>query len=443
MGMPPAPLTANPLPGNTIKWYDENFVLLSAAPIISTAVPAQFIYYASQSNSYGCESPKSKILAIVHPTAKIISSSYTNPTTCGIASGSIVLNVLDLNNNAIPDIPLFVHYDKFQTAYEIFDSTDASGKITIPLVAGTYSGIYVETSGCTSQKIPDVFVLKDPDSPAQPVAGYNPPICSETPLNLTALSATSSQAGPIDYVWVGPAFGPLADTIRNTVVSFPSASVSDAGTYIVYAIQNNCISPATSFQVVIKQSPSKPQINTRTPLCVGDDLTLQASSSIPGANGVLNYTWTGPGTGFPVNSPNAEINKVKIQDAGVYSITVNSPQTGCSSTSDTLIQIGGYPIVKFAKDSLTLPTGFLLNLAPLIINAADPNILPVKTYEWTPSQDLNCNDAICSSPVATIKNNICYTVKATNIYGCSGSDVICIKVFCKNSQIFIPNAFTP
>lgn len=50
---------------------------------------------------------------------------------------------------------------------------------------------------------------------------------------------------------------------------------------------------------------------------------------------------------------------------------------------------------------------------------------------------------MCSSPVATIKNNTCYTVKATNIYGCSGSDFICVKVFCQNSQVFIPNAFTP
>jgi gliding motility-associated-like protein len=442
MGTPAAALTINPLPGNTIKWYDKNFALLNTTPVISTALPAQFTYYASQANANGCEGPKALIPAIVHPTAKIISSSYTNPTTCGIPSGTIVLHVLDINNNPLPNFPLFVHYTKFQNVYSIFDSTDASGKITVPLVAGTYSGIYVETGGCLSQKIPDVFVLKDPSPPAQPVAGYNPPLCSETPLNLTALSATSSQTGSVDYVWVGPAFGSVADTVQNTVITFPSPTVADAGTYIVYAIQNNCISAPTNFQVVIKQSPSKPVINTRSPLCTGDDLSLQAYSSIPG-NAVLNYTWTGPGRGFPVNASNAAINNVIIKDAGIYTITVNSPQTGCSSTTDTLILIGGYPIVKFAQDSLTLPTGFLLNLAPVITNAAEPNILPMKSYLWTPSQDLSCNDSLCSSPTATIKNDICYSLKATNIYGCSGSDVICVKVFCQNSQVFIPNAFTP
>ena len=157
----------------------------------------------------------------------------------------------------------------------------------------------------------------------------------------------------------------------------------------------------------------------------------------------MNYEWKGPGTGFPVNTPNAGIPKVKLTDAGIYSITVSSPQIGCSSTSDTLIEIGGYPIVKFAQDTLTLPTGFLLNLSPVITNAAVPGILPMKTYTWTPSQDIACNDAACSAPVATIKNNTCYTVKATNIYGCSGSAVICVRVFCQGSQVFIPNAFTP
>ena len=211
----------------------------------------------------------------------------------------------------------------------------------------------------------------------------------------------------------------------------------------MYAIQNNCISPATNFQVVIKQSPSKPVITTRTPLCIGDNLLLQAYSSFPGDNSALTYTWNGPGSGFPVNAPVASINNVKIKDGGIYSINVKSLQTGCSATSDTLIQVGANPLVKFAQDSLSLPTGTLLNLAPVITNAADPGILPIKTYEWTPFQDITCNDPLCSSPVATIKNDICYNLKVTNIYGCSGSAAICVKVFCQNSQIFIPNAFTP
>jgi len=442
MHTPPAALSVNGAPGNTINWYDENLTPLNTAPVINTNMPATFIYYASQSNTYLCESPKSKVAAVVNATAKIVSSSFSNPTACGIPSGSIVLNVLDLNNNPMPNISFIIHYTKFQTNYTITESSDASGKITIPLVAGTYSDIYAESNGCISQKIPDVFVLKDPAPPAQPVAGYNGPLCSETTLTLSASSPTSSQIWPIDYVWVGPAFGTLADTTRNTTVSFPSATIADAGTYIVYAVQNNCISPATSFSVVIKQSPSKPQIITRNPLCAGDNLTLQATSSIPGSS-TLNYTWNGPGTGFPVSNAYASINGVRVEDGGVYSITVSSPQTGCSSTSDTLIKIGNYPVVKFPQDTLTLPAGYRLNLATTIVNANEPNVLPMKEYAWTPSRDIQCSDAICSAPVATIKNDECYYLTATNIYGCTGRDTVCVKVFCQSSQVFLPNAFTP
>ena len=210
----------------------------------------------------------------------------------------------------------------------------------------------------------------------------------------------------------------------------------------MYAIQNNCISSDTSFQVVVQQSPSKPKIVTRTPLCVGDNLTLQVFSSIPG-NNTIQYSWAGPGTGFPVSGSYAAINDVTVSDGGIYSVTVSSPETGCSSTSDTLIQIGGYPMVKLPQDSLTLPAGYLLTLAPIITNENDPNVLPIKQYAWTPSQYLVCNDSACSSPTVTITNNVCYSVKATNIYGCGGSDTVCVKVFCKNSQVFIPNAFTP
>lgn len=435
-------LSASPLPGNTVKWYDNNFTQLNSAPVVDTKKPAEYTYYASQVNNFGCESPKSTYIAIIHPTAKIVRSSYVNPSTCGIPSGSIILNVLDLNNDPMPNIPATIHYNKFQSAYTANATTDANGKITIPLTAGTYSDIYVETYGCTSQKIPDVFILKDPGPPAQPIAGYNAPLCTGGTLNLSASSATGGQAGDINYVWVGPAFGNTADTSKNTSVSFPSAGIAYNGLYIVYVMQNNCISTPASFQVAIKNGPTKPIISTKTPLCEGDNLTLQASSSIEG-NDVLNYTWKGPGITTPINGPYATVNNIKIQDAGIYTVTVTSTQTTCIAASDTMIQVGGYPVVKFAQDTLTLPTGYILRLATSIVNGNDPNILPITKYAWTPPQDIQCNDAACSLPSVTIKNNACYSVKATNSYGCSGSDTMCVNVFCQNAQVFIPNAFTP
>ncbi|ASZ12627.1 gliding motility-associated C-terminal domain-containing protein [Chitinophaga pendula] len=443
MGTTPAPLSFTPLPGTTINWYDAAQQPLSTAPVINTTQATQYIYYASQTNSYGCESPRSQIRAVVHPTAKIVATAFKHPSACGIPSGSITLTLRDLNNGALPNTPVTVHFKRLQVARTFSGITNAAGEVTLSLTAGTYTDFYVETNGpCASQQIPDVFTLKDPTPPAAPVTGYNPPLCTGMPLTLTALSATSGQAGNIAYVWAGPAFGPLPDTIRNTVVTFPSVKLADAGTYAVYAIQNNCISQATSLEVKVQQAPSKPVISTRTPLCVGDNLSLQAFSAIPG-NGTLQYLWKGPGAGLPTNTPQVQINKVRIEDGGIYTVTVTSPQTGCSVSTDTLIQVGGYPVVQFAEQTLNLPTGYKMTLSPVITNATSPNIMPIRNYTWTPAKDIECKDANCASVITTVKNDICYTVKVTNIYGCSSSDQICIKTLCQNSQVFIPNAFAP
>lgn len=434
-------LTAETTSSNTLKWYDNNMQPLPSAPVPNTNSPATFTYYVSQYSSL-CEGPTSKIVAVVHPTPKIVSSTFKNPTACGLPSGNIILNILDLDNNPISDYPLYVYYTKFQTDYKVADTSDASGKIVVPLTAGSYNNIHVETSGCASATIPDVFLLQDPNPPTKPIAGYNPPLCSGTTLNLSASSATSNLTSPVDYVWVGPAFGSTPDTTQKTTYSFPSATVNMAGTYIVYAIQNNCISAPASFQVIIKQSPEKPIIETRTPLCTGDALSLLAISSITTNDPTLNFKWTGPAGGLPINSNTFVVDKVTVKDAGKYTVSVTSPSTGCSVSSDVLIEVGAYPKVLLADD-VTLPTGTNFQLNPVITNASEANVLPMKKYEWTAYDNIICNDALCSAPIAKIKTNVCYAVTATNIYGCSGTDTICIKVFCDKAQVFVPNAFTP
>jgi gliding motility-associated-like protein len=42
-----------------------------------------------------------------------------------------------------------------------------------------------------------------------------------------------------------------------------------------------------------------------------------------------------------------------------------------------------------------------------------------------------------------INNDIEYKLKVTNFFGCSGEDAVRIKVFCEDSQVYIPNAFSP
>jgi gliding motility-associated-like protein len=443
MGAPAVTLQATPAANHTLKWYDAQQTLLPAAPVIYTTDSVRLQYFVSQQNRFSCEGPRTPVTAIVHPTLKITGSDFTHPTECGIPSGTIVLQTRDLNDQIVPNIPVTIYYKKFQTALVATTLTDADGKITLPLTAGSYTDIYVESTGaCATAHLNAVFVLKDPDPPAKPVAGYNPPVCSGTALTLTALSATSPRTGVIEYVWAGPAFGPTPDTVTNSVITFPTTSLSDAGTYAVYAMQHNCISAADSFLVLINKSPSIPVISTRNPLCVGDELYLSATSSIAD-NSSLDFLWTGPGRGFPANGARVGIDRVIIGDAGRYTITVTSLESGCGATADTLIEIGDHPLVKFATDTAVYPTGFRIQLDPVITNAADQGVLPITQYTWTPTDNLHCENSLCDKPVLTVKGDACYKVKVTNSYGCSGTDETCVRAFCEHSQVFVPNAFSP
>jgi len=66
----------------------------------------------------------------------------------------------------------------------------------------------------------------------------------------------------------------------------------------------------------------------------------------------------------------------------------------------------------------------------------------IKDYLWTPSANLSCST--CTSPkTAPLSSKIIFTLKGTSQFGCSASDDVIIDIFCDQSQLFIPNTFTP
>lgn len=72
------------------------------------------------------------------------------------------------------------------------------------------------------------------------------------------------------------------------------------------------------------------------------------------------------------------------------------------------------------------------------LNATGTNIYK---YFWSPSNTLSCVD--CPNPVASMSVMTTYNVQVSTIHDCIASDSVQILVYCDNSQIFVPNAFTP
>ncbi len=65
----------------------------------------------------------------------------------------------------------------------------------------------------------------------------------------------------------------------------------------------------------------------------------------------------------------------------------------------------------------------------------------ISNYSWSPSSTLSCDS--CYNPVASNMSTTTYTVTVTSDFGCKTSDSVTIFLFCDQSQIFIPNTFTP
>lgn len=65
----------------------------------------------------------------------------------------------------------------------------------------------------------------------------------------------------------------------------------------------------------------------------------------------------------------------------------------------------------------------------------------IAKYAWTPSATLSCDD--CPNPVASMSVMTTYNIEVSTIHDCKAYDSVKILIYCDNSQIFVPNAFTP
>lgn len=77
---------------------------------------------------------------------------------------------------------------------------------------------------------------------------------------------------------------------------------------------------------------------------------------------------------------------------------------------------------------------------PLQLNAVDVDNTGFDHFTWSPAYGLNRTDI--PNPVATIDQDLTYTVTATDANGCKSTAQVTVKVI-QNADIFVPNAFTP
>lgn len=275
----------------------------------------------------------------------------------------------------------------------------APGIYTAQLITGTSFGCYdTATSNITIN--PSPFVNTSPDM-----------------LICRGESAQITTTGALSYTWA-PFTGLSCNNCPN-----PVASPLTTTRYVVTGFNSFGCAARDTILITVPQ-PIDISVTANTNMCIGGSVQLNAT-------GAASYIWSPANTLNAANIPNPVATPPSTT---VYRVIGFDGDNCFQDTAYVTVGVGNYPVVNVGIDRL-VATGELINLTPTATNG------PIAIWNWTPPTDLSC--ATCPSPIATAKKEICYTVTATNFFGCSGSDTMCIRVFCESSQVFIPNAFTP
>jgi gliding motility-associated-like protein len=275
--------------------------------------------------------------------------------------------------------------------------------VASPTTNTTYTVTGTDGNGCTNTD--DVTVSIYP----QPVidAGADQTICNGSSVQLQA-------TGGVAYVW-SPATSLSCSTCPN-----PLASPSNDITYTVVGTDANGCNDSDKVNIsVIQMQPFS--VSPGDTLCEGESVQLSAS-------GGSQYIWS-PSYGLN----NSTISNPVATPSVTTTYEVVIKQGDCfSDTNKVTILVHPKPTVNAGQDQNVI-AGSSVNLFAQTTNT--------DYYAWTPADELSCSD--CSSPIATPKQTTTYKVTASNEYGCSADDDLTIFVTCDNSQIFVPNTFTP
>ncbi|MEO8764864.1 MAG: PKD domain-containing protein [Ginsengibacter sp.] len=273
--------------------------------------------------------------------------------------------------------------------------------------AGVYSvqAIAVNSSGCsdTATKAVEAYALPDLRLTADTT------LCKGTSVGLRANDAQTYLWSPSSYLSCANCAGP---------VSHPDSAIK----YFVTGINNRgCV--ATDSVFIDVKFPNKVKVSGPDTLCFGSSIQLFAT-------GAETYKWS---PSFALD--NAFIASPVASPSITTSYTVTGSDTkGCFTSTATIpVKVFPIPDVSAGIDK-TINVSQSYEIVPKL--SAD-----VTSVEWSPSTGIIARNypAITVKPAESAE----YTVSVKNDGGCRARDKISIYVLCDNSNVFVPNTFSP
>ncbi len=307
-----AVLTATAIAGNTLKWYSSLTGTGSTTAITpSTTTAGTFTYYVSQTNGFGCESPKTNITVVINAVAAAPVTTTVNycqnvvatPLTATTAAG----NTLKWYTVATGGAAL----------------ASAPTPSTATVGTTTYYVSQINTNGCESPRASLNVIVR--------IAPLAPSVMSPVNYCVNATSAllTATADAGNNLVWYTVATGGTGSVNTPTTIT----SVSGSTTY--YVSQSNaggCESPRAAIIVNIIAPPTVANISAAPYTKLFPGLTTTISAATAPAAGTT-YLWYKNGIALTGQTGNSI--SVNMSGVGNYTLKANN-LNGCIGSSNTL-----------------------------------------------------------------------------------------------------------
>ena len=290
----------------------------------------------------------------------------------------------------------------------IFTPTDTSNLVSptqFYSVVGTYpvSLVVKDGWGCIG-------------SVSKTVTVNPPPVIAACPDTTVCIgdAASLSAVGGVSYTWAPPA------TLSCTACLVTHASPNVITTYTVTGTDGNGCIGFDSVTVFLR---------TNTISNGWGDTEVCRNTPVPLYDtGGTKYNWI-PAAGL---SNSSIYNPIAAPDTTTRYMVIAQLGSCTPDTNYVTVIVHQLPTVNAGPDQVLLAGSHAqLNATGTLISS----------YLWSPGLTLSCDT--CANPVASNLSTTTYTITVSSSFGCKADDSVTVMLFCDQSQVFIPNTFTP
>lgn len=417
-------LNAVTISGATYAWTGPSgFTSSNQNPVINNALQTNAGAYTAFVTVNGCRGPVSTTTAIVNPLPGPVNIASSGPACEG---RSLRLTADSVTAGSYS-----------WTGPNGFSSNTRS--VLLSSMNNNNTGEYrvaVSVAGCTGVNNSITTILKP--TPTAPVITVPTPICQNSQLNLGASIVSGAS-----YQWTGP--NGFDSKLSSPVID--SVRLNQSGIYSVNITVDGCVSNDRSVNVTVIPEPTKPQINSNSPLCLNDPLQLTAT-----AGGNASFRWFS-NNGFSSTQQNPQIASVNYRDSGQYAafVLVN----GCvSDTAFTKIEIDQPAVVNAGNDQVVCANNAVVQLNGSVSGGTNTGIWTSNgtgrfgtrtsslTNSYIPSSQDTANGTV-TLVLSSTNNKSCRTVNSSLLVRITDAPFLDIgnnPTICANDSLLAVNA---